>query len=114
MLNFIIDSINRRLIVYEKFDAIHQKIDQKINAFKIYLKEIKKELSFFDEYHKFILFLAKLISALKNKLYTIKNASNIKKTILFKAIIQEITFNCTYNNDNYNYSQLKSNKFFEH
>ena len=27
LLNLIVDSINRRLIVYKKFDATHQKID---------------------------------------------------------------------------------------
>ena len=27
LLNLAIDSINRRLIVYEKFDTTHQKID---------------------------------------------------------------------------------------
>ena len=43
LLNLVVDSINRRLIVYEKFDTIYQKIDQKVIVFKIYLKEIKKE-----------------------------------------------------------------------
>ena len=33
LLNFVIDSINRRLIVYKKFDATHQKIDQKVSVF---------------------------------------------------------------------------------
>ena len=41
LLNFVIDSINRQLIVYKKFNAIYQKIDQKVNVFKIYLKKIK-------------------------------------------------------------------------
>ena len=107
MLNVIIDLVNRRLIVYEKFDAVHQKINQKVSIFKIYLKEIKKKLFSFDKYHKVMLFLAKLISVLKNKLST-------KETILFKVIIQQITFNCTRDNDDYNYFQLKSNKFFEY
>ena len=60
LLNFVIDSINRRLIVYKKFDATHQKIDQKCNIFKIYLKEIKRKLFSFDEYHKDILFYLSL------------------------------------------------------
>ena len=87
LLNLIVDSINRRLIVYEKFDAIHQKIDQKINVFKTYLKEIKKKLPLFDEYHKVMLFLTKFISMLKNKLLIMKNVSNTKKAILFKIIM---------------------------
>ena len=41
LLNFVINSINRRFIVYKKLYAIYQKIDQKVNIFKIYLKEIK-------------------------------------------------------------------------
>ena len=87
LLNLVIDSINHRLIVYEKFDAIHQKIDQKINVFKIYLKEIKRELSSFDEYHRIMLFLIKLTSMLKNKLFIMRNMSNIKEAILFKIIM---------------------------
>ena len=114
MLNLIIDSINRRLIAYEKFNAIHQKIDQKINVFKIYLKKIKRKLLFFDEYHKVMLFLIKLISILKNKFLTMKNVSNIKKIILFKIIMQKITLNRTRENNNNHNSQQKNNKFFEH
>ena len=87
LLNFIIDSINRRFIIYEKFDAIHQKIDQKVNTFKTYLKKRKRKLSFFDEYHKLMLFLTKLISVLKNKLFIMRNEFNIRKTILFKTIM---------------------------
>ena len=104
MLNLIIDSINRRLIVYEKFDAIYQKTNQKVNIFKIYLKKIKKELFSFNKYHKAMLFLTKLISVLKNKLLIMRNLFNIK----------EIIFSCTRDNNDYNYFQSKNNKFFEH
>ena len=104
LLNLIVDSINRRLIIYKKFDAIHQKIDQKINVFKIYLKKIEKELSFFNEYHKIMLFLIKLTLMLKNKLLIIKNVPNIRKTILFKIIMQKITLSRTReNDDNHNF-----------
>ena len=114
LLNLIIDSINRRLIVYEKFNAIHQKIDQKINVFKIYLKEIKRKLSFFDEYHRVMLFLIKLTSVLKNKFLIMRNVLNIKKIILFKIIMQKITLSRTReDDDNYNFQQ-KDNKFFKH
>ena len=61
-----------------------------------------------------MLFLAKLISVLKNKLFIIKNMLSIRKIILFKAIIQETTLNRTDDNDDYNHSQLKNNKLFEH
>ena len=54
LLNLVTDSINRQFIVYEKFNTIYQKIDQKVSVIKIYLKEIEKELSSFDEYHKVI------------------------------------------------------------
>ena len=114
MLNLIIDSINRRLIAYKKFNAIHQKINQKINVFKIYLKEIKRKLSFFDEYHKIMLFLIKLISMLKNKLFIMKNVFNIKKIILFKIIMQKTTLDRTREDDNNHNFQQKDNKFFEH
>ena len=65
LLNFVIDSINRRFIVYKKFNTIHQKIDHKTNVFKIFLKEIQKTLFSFNEYHKVILFLTKFISVSK-------------------------------------------------
>ena len=112
LLNFVIDSINRRFIVYEKFNATYQKIDQKVNVFKIYLKEIKKELSLFDEYHKVILFLTKLISMLKNKFFIMKNMFNIRKTILFEIIMQKITLSRTRENGDNSNNQHKSNKFF--
>ena len=100
LLDLVVDSINRRLIVYKKFNTIHQKIDQKVNIFKSYLKEIKKKLSLFDKYHKIMLFLTKLISVLKNKLFIIKDVFNTKKTILFKIIMQEIILSRTREDNN--------------
>ena len=90
LLNFVIDSINRRLIVYKKFDAIHQKIDQKVSVFKICLKEIKKKLSFFDEYHKIILFLTKLTSVLKNKLFSWKMCLTLKRPFYLKLLCKKL------------------------
>ena len=113
LLNFVVDSINRRLIAYEKFNATHQKIDQKVSVFKIYLKEIEKELSFFDEYHRVMLFLAKLTSVLKNKLFIMRDVSNIRKTILFKTIMQKTTLSRTRESDDNNNNQHKDNKFFD-
>ena len=78
------------------------------------MKEIKKELSFFDEYQKIMLFLAKFTSMLKNKFFIMKNVLNIKKIILFKIIMQKIILSRTREeNDNHNFQQ-KNNKFFEH
>ena len=114
LLNLIIDSVNRRLIIYKKFNATHQKTDQKVSVFKIYLKEIKRKLLSFDEYHKAMLFLIKLISVLKNKLFIMKNVFSIRKTILFKVIMQEITFSRTRDDNEHNHFSSKSNKFFKH
>ena len=51
-----------------------------------------------------MLFLAKLISVLKNKLFIIKNVFNIKEIILFKVIMQKIILSRTReNDDNYNF-----------
>ena len=106
--------MNHRLIVYEKFNATHQKTDQKVSVFKIYLKEIKKELSSFDEYHRAMLFLIKLISVLKNKFVIMRNVLSTRETILFKVIMQETTLSRTRNDDEHNHSSSKNNKFFEH
>ena len=112
LLDLVVDSINRRLIVYKKFDATHQKIDQKVSVFKTYLKEIKKELFSFNEYHRAMLFLAKLTPMLKNKLFTMRDVLNIRKTILFKVIMQETTLSRTRESDGNSNNQYKSNKFF--
>ena len=113
MLNLVVDSINRRLIVYEKFNATHQKIDQKVNVFKTYLKKIKKELSSFDEYHRIMLFLVKLTPVLKNKLLIMRNVPNTKEIILFKTIMQKITLSRTRKGGDNSNNQHKNNKFFD-
>ena len=91
-----------------------QKTDQKIRVFKIYLKEIKREMFSFNEYYRAMLFLAKLILVLKNKLFTIKDVFNTKEFILFKVIMQETILTRTRNDDDYNHFQSKRNKFFEY
>ena len=113
LLDLVVDSINHRFIAYKKFDAIHQKIDQKVSVFKAYLKEIKKKLSFFDEYYRAMLFLIKLTLVLKNKLLIMRNVSNIRKTILFKIIMQEITLSRTREDDGNSNNQHKNNKSFD-
>ena len=51
-----------------------------------------------------MLFLAKLISILKNKLFIMKNVLNIRKIILFKIIMQKITLSRTReDDDNHNF-----------
>ena len=113
LLNFVIDLINRQFIVYKKFNAIHQKIYQKVNVFKIYLKEIKRKLLFFDEYYRIMLFLIKLILVLKNKSFIIKDILNIQKIILFKIIMQKIILSRTREDSDNSNNQYKNNKFFD-
>ena len=47
-----------------------------------------------------MLFLTKLISVLKNKLLIIRDVLRIKKTLLFKIIMQETTLNRTRDDNN--------------
>ena len=61
-----------------------------------------------------MLFLIKLISMLKNKLFIMKDVFNIKKIILFKIIMQKITLNRTRENDDNHNFQQKDNKFFKY
>ena len=89
------------------------KIDQKVSVFKFYLKEIKRKLFLFDEYHKVILFLVKFISVLKNKLFIMRNVLNIKEIILFKIVIEKITLSRTREDDDNRNNQYKSNEFFD-
>ena len=90
LLNFVIDSINRRFIIYEKFDAIYQKINQKVNVFKISLKKIKRKWPFFNEYYNVMLFLVKLISVLKNKLFIMKNVFNDRRLFYSKSLCKKL------------------------
>ena len=61
-----------------------------------------------------MLFLAKLISMLKNKLFIMKDVFNIRKIILFKVIMQKIILSRTREDDDNHNFQQKNNKFFEH
>ena len=60
-----------------------------------------------------MLFLTKLTSVLKNKLFIMRNVFNIKEIILFKTIMQEITLSRTREGDDNSNNQHKSNKFFD-
>ena len=60
-----------------------------------------------------MLFLAKLISVLKNKFFIMRNVSNIRETILFKTIMQKITLSRTREDDDNSNNQHKNNKFFD-
>ena len=44
LLNLIANSINRRLMTYERWEEIKQKFDQKVSVFKIFLKNLKSHL----------------------------------------------------------------------
>ena len=59
-----------------------------------------------------MLFLIKLISVLKNKLFIMRDVLNTRKTILFKAIMQKITLSRTRENDDNSNNQYKNNKSF--
>ena len=60
-----------------------------------------------------MLFLVKLTSVSKNKLFIMRNVFNIKKITLFKVIMQNIILSRTRENDNNNNNQYKNNKFFD-
>ena len=114
LLDLVADPVNRRLIAYEKFDAAHQKTDQKVSVFKAYLEEIERELPPFDEYHRAMLFLAKLTPVLKNKLLTMGDVPNTREAILSKAIMQETTLGRTREGGGNHNSQQKGNKSSGH
>ena len=77
------------------------------------MKKIKRKLFSFDEYHRTMLFLVKFTLVLKNKLFIMRDMFNIRKTILFKTIMQEITLNRTREDDDNSNNQHKNNKFFD-
>ena len=79
LFNLITDLINRRLLVYERWKEIKQKSNQKMLAFKTYLKKLKTQLSEFNQKYKIIIFLAKLKQNLKFKISNINSVLHLKK-----------------------------------
>ncbi len=82
LLNLIANSINRRLLVYERWKNARQKLDQKIIAFKKYLDELKIYLLSLLEKHRIYIFLIKLKSNLKVKILDINNVLNTRDELL--------------------------------
>ena len=72
LLNLITNSINRRLIVYEKWKTTRQR-DMKVSIFKTHFEKFKDYLLSFEKKHKANFFLVKLKSKLKNKILNINN-----------------------------------------
>ena len=89
LLNLIVDSVNRRLNVYERWKNVKQNSNQKISIFKIYLKNLKSHLLEFEKIHKAFIFFVKLRFELKQKILNIDNVSNIRKNILGVVIMQK-------------------------
>ena len=56
LLNLIVDLVNRRLNVYERWKNIKQNSNQKITIFKVYLKDLKSHLFKFEKIHKTFFF----------------------------------------------------------
>ena len=87
LFDLIIDSINCRLLVYEKWIDVMQKSNQKIFAFKIYLKNIKSYMFSFEKMHKVNFFLIKFKNDLKKKILNTKEMSHTREKILVKIIM---------------------------
>ena len=68
-----------------------QKSNQKIFAFKTYLKNIKSHMISFEKMHKVNFFLVKLKNDLKEKILNTKEISHTREKILIKIIIQKKT-----------------------
>ena len=91
LLDLMIDSTNRRLLVYERWIDAMQKSNQKIFAFKTYLKKIKNHMLSFVEMHRANFLLIKLKNDLKNKILNTREMSHTREEILVKTIMQKKT-----------------------
>ena len=89
LLNLIVDSVNRRLNVYERWKKVKQNSNQKITIFKVYLKDLKSHLFEFEKTHKAFIFFAKLRHELKQKIFDIESVSNTRENILKIVIMQK-------------------------
>ena len=76
-LNLVANSMNRRFIVYENWERVRQRSNQKVSNFKSELKEYEIHLSSFEKMHKINFFFCKLLSFLKEKLLNIEKMSTI-------------------------------------
>ena len=114
LLNLIVDSINRRLNVYERWKKAKQNSNQKISTFKIYLKNLKSHLLEFEKIHKTFIFFVKLRFEFKQKILNIDNVSNIRKNILNVVIMQKKNLKRQReNNDNLNFNQNRNDEKFK-
>ena len=101
-LNFVFDFVNRKFLVYEKFESVKQLFNQKIFVFKIYLKKTKSHLFKFIETYRANFFLIKLNAKLKFKILNIDEIFNTREKILIKIIMQKKTLKRTrLSNENY-------------
>ena len=110
--NLIFDFVNRRFLVYEKFENIKQLFNQKIFVFKIYLKKTKSHLFEFIETYRAIFFLIKLNAKLKFKILNIDEIFNTREKILIKIIMQKKTLKRMRSNNENHFIQFKFFKNF--
>ena len=114
LLNLIADSVNRRLNVYERWEKAKQNSNQKITAFKVYLKDLKSHLFEFEEIYKAFIFFAKLRHELKQKIFDIGSVSDTRKDILKIVIMQKKNLKRQRNGDgddeNSNFNQNRKFK----
>ena len=98
-LNLVFDFVNRKFLVYEKFENTKQLFNQKVFVFKIYLKKIESHLFEFIETHRANFFLIKLNAKLKFKILSIDEMFNTREKILIKIIMQKKTLKRVRSND---------------
>ena len=117
LLNLISNLMNRRFIVYENWERIRQRSNQKMSNFKNELKKYEFHLSSFEKIHKINFFFDKLLSFLKKKVLNIEKMSTIKKNLFAKIILlkkilkrERRTNDNSFNNSNFNNKKENKNK----
>ena len=116
-LNLITNSMNRRFIVYENWERIRQRSNQKMSNFKNELKKYEIHLFSFEKMHRINFFFCKLLSFLKKKLLNIEKMSTIKENLFAKIIMlkkklkrERCTNDNSFNNSNFNNKRKDKNK----
>jgi hypothetical protein len=99
LLNLVVNSINRRLLVYERWENARQKSNQKIIVFKKYLNKLKTHLLLLLKKHRIYIFLIKLKPNLKVKILDIDNVLDTRDELLAIIIMQKQTLNRTHKVD---------------
>ena len=86
LLNLVADSMNRRLIVYENWERIRQRSNQKVSNFKSELKEYEIHLSSFEKMHRVNFFFVSCCRLWKKSCWVSRRCQRLRRIYLRRSL----------------------------